>query len=121
MDEVRWDPDIAAADKFKYWVFREGIVYVPPATQPLEVRLKYVRTLTQITAGNSPIEIPNAVGFLAARTASLASAFGGSATARASNASTRAEMFLKSIIGSLTRRLQNKPVRRRGYRGHRRH
>lgn len=115
MDELHWEPDADRGTELKNWVFREWKIQLLGATTPREVRLKYLRSLSTIDSEGSPIEVPTAKGFLAARTAGLASQFGGSATVRATNANDRAEYFKRLVISSITKRLQDKPVRRRGY------
>ena len=119
MDEVEWEPSEASTEtRLKVWVFREGKIKLAGSVADTEVLLKYLRTLSQIADANSVIEVPNAKGFLAARTAGLASSFGGAATARGGEANARAGYFLRKIIQSLTKRLQDRPVRRRGYKWH---
>jgi hypothetical protein len=116
MEEVSWEPDAEPETKLKTWVFREGRIQILGATTERQVKLRYLRSLNAITAANSVIEIPNAKQFLAAETAALASNFGGSATARGNAAGGRAEYFKRLLISALTKRLQDRPVRRRGYR-----
>lgn len=116
MDELSWEPDADLTDKLRVYVFREGIIQLLGATTARQVRLRYLRSLNQIVSENSVIEVSNAKGFLAARTAGLASQFGGSATVRGENANGRAEYFKRLIISSITKRLQDRPVRRRRYR-----
>lgn len=116
MDELDWEQDAEKASELKYYVFREGKIQFLGATSIRSVRLRYLRSLSAVTSQNSVIEVPNAKQFLSARTASLASNFGGSATSRASMADGRANYFLRLVISSLTKRLQDRPVRRRGYR-----
>lgn len=116
MTEISWEPDADPEEKLKYWVFREGKIQFLGATSAREIRLKYLRSLTAIATENSVIEVPQAFGFLAARTAGLASNFGGSATSRATSANDRAGYFLRIVISTITKRLQDRPVRRRRYR-----
>lgn len=116
MEELSWEPDAEPEEKLKTWVFREGKIQMLGSSSTREVKLRYLRSLNAITAANSVIEIPNAKQFLAAETAALASSFGGSATARGTSAGMRAEYFKRLLISALTKRLQDRPVRRRGYR-----
>lgn len=115
MEEISWEPHADPKDKLKFWAFREGKIQFLGATSIRQIRLRYLRSLSAITTANSVIEVPNAKQFLSARTASLASNFGGSATQRASTADMRATYFLRLVISSLTKRLQDRPVRRRRY------
>ena len=115
MAEISWEPDADRESKLNNWVFREGKIQFLGATSTREVRLRYLRSLSSVTASNSVIEIANAKQFLAARTAALASTFGGSATARGGTAGAAAGEFLRLLISSLTKRLQDRPVRRRRY------
>lgn len=116
MDELSWEPDMDRASELKVWVYREGVIKLLGATTNRQVKLRYLRSLNQIISENTVIEVANAKGFLAARTAGLASQFGGSATVRGENANGRAEYFKRLVISSITKRLQDKPVRRRRYR-----
>ena len=115
MTEVTWEPDTPPSAELRYWSFRENIIHLLGATGNREVKLKYLRSLNAIATENSIIEIANAKGFLAARTAGLASQFGGAATARATNANDRAEYFKRLVLAAIVKRLQDRPVRRRGY------
>lgn len=116
MDELAWEPDMDRAAELKVWVYREGNIKLLGATTTRQVRLRYLRSLNQIVSENTVLEVANAKGFLAARTAGLASQFGGSATVRGENANGRAEYFKRLVISAITKRLQDKPVRRRRYR-----
>ena len=118
MEEVEWEPDEVSETKLGYWTFREGKIRLRSSASATNVRLYYLRTLSQIASVDSVIEVPNAKGFLAARTSGLASSFGGAASARGAEAHARAAYFLRKIIQSLTKRLQDRPVRRRRYAWH---
>lgn len=115
MTEVTWDPDVDRNDKLRYWNFREGVINLLGALTDREVRLRYLRSLSAVVTENSIIEVANAKGFYAARTAGLASSFGGSATQRGTLANERAEYFKRLVIAAITKRLQDRPVRRRRY------
>lgn len=115
MQEVTWEPDIPQSAELRYWSFRENIIHLLGATGNREVKIKYLRSLSAIATENSIIEIANAKGFLAARTAGLASQFGGAATARATTANERAEYFKRLVLAAIVKRLQDRPVRRRAY------
>ncbi len=115
MEELSWEPDDDQDSKLNNWVFREGKIQLLGATTTREVRLRYLRSLSSVVASNSVIEVPNAKQFLAAQTASLASTFGGMATARGTTAGDKAQYFKRLLIGALTKRLQDRPVRRRRY------
>jgi len=116
VNEVTWEPDTAPTSKLEAFSFRESKIRFIGATTPRTVRLRYLRSLNTVTNQSSIIELPNAKQFLAAQTAALASNFGGAATNRATMASNKAEYFKKLVISSLVKRLQDRPVRRRGYR-----
>ena len=115
MDERNWEPDADPDTKLNTWVFREGLIQFLGASTTRQVRLFYVRSLSAVSGENSTIEVANAKGFLAARTAGLAASFGGHATARGDAANARAEYFKNKIISSMTKRTQNRPVRRKRY------
>jgi hypothetical protein len=116
MSEVNWEPDETPGTKLEVWAFRENKIQLLGATSAREVLLRYVKSLSTISTSNSNIEIANAQGFLAARTAGLAASFSGRATERGDTANGRANVFKKEIIGALTKRMQDRPVRRRRYR-----
>jgi hypothetical protein len=113
--ELSWEPDADPTGKLEHYVFREGTIQFLGSTANREVRLRYLRSLSAIVSENSVIEVANAKGFLAARTAGLASQFGGSATTRGNSANERAEYFKRLVISTITKRLQDRPVRRRRY------
>ena len=115
MDELSWEPDADRDDKLHLWVYREGLIQLLGSSSPREVMLKYVRSLSALSSETSVIEVSNAKGFLAARTAGLAASFGGHATARGDAANGRAEYFKSKILSSLTKRTQDRPVRRRRF------
>lgn len=115
MDELSWEPDEDRTDRLRVWIFREGKVQLLGATTTREVRLRYTRSLNTISTENTTLEISNAKEFLAARTAGLAASFGGRATERGTEANLRADGFKVDIIGTLSKRMQDKPVRRRGF------
>lgn len=115
MDEINWEPDEDAQSKLYKWVFREGKIQFLGATTTRQVKIQYTRSLNTIAGENTNLEIPNAQGFLGARTAGLASSFGGRATERAAEANARAEYFKNAIINGLNKRTQDRPVRRRRY------
>lgn len=115
VDEASWEPDADIDDKLNSWTFREGLIQFLGANTVREVRLKYVRSLSTIGSEASAIEVPNAKGYLAARTAGLASTFGGHATARGGAANERANYFMERMIQGLVHREQGKPIRRRRY------
>lgn len=115
VSESFWEPDADKTDRLRWWTYREGKIQFLGAINSVEVRLQYVRSLSTIGGDTSAIEIPNAKGFLAARTAGLAAMFGGRATERADAANARANGFQTAFISTLTKRLQNKPVRRKPY------
>jgi len=115
MDEQNWDSSEPPTAQLRYWSFREGKIQFIGATSIRTIRLRYLRSLSAVTTESSVIEVANARQFYAARLAALASNFGGSATARATMADQRATYFLRLCISSLTKRLQDRPVRRRRY------
>lgn len=115
MTEMTWEPEASQQTKLNNWVFREGKIQFLGALSNRQVKIRYIRSLGTITGENTVLEIPNALGFLAARTAGLASSFGGMATERGLQANARGDAFLTAIISGLTKRLQSRPVRRRRY------
>lgn len=113
MDDRSWEPNADKDDRLNLWVYREGKIQLLGATSAVEVKLHYTRNLSAIASENSILEIGNAKGFLAARTAGLAATFGGVASARGEAANSRAEYFKSKIISTLVKR--QGPIRRRRF------
>lgn len=113
MEELEWEPDQLATTKLLYWNWREEELKFLGATTDRDVRIRYMKGLTRVTATSTPISINNAETFLSARTAELAAFHLGSNPTRAAALAPDAKEALDNLIALLTRRQQGLPVRRR--------
>jgi len=113
MDETEWEPTQQQSDILLYWNWREEEIKFLGATTDREVRIRYMKGLTRITATTTPISINNAVTFLASRTAAIAALVLGSNPSRADAINTDAGSALADLLGILVRRQQGIAIRRR--------
>lgn len=113
MTEREWEPEIEQTTYLRFWNFREEEIKFVGATTDREVRIKYMKGLTRITATSTPIPIIGATPYLAARAAALAAQFIGENPSRASDLNGDAAMQRDDLIALLVKRRQGLPVRRR--------
>ena len=65
MDEKNWPPGSVPSQFLHYWAWQDNALNFLGATQPLEVRMTYVKFLPAFDAPNTPIPIPWAVSAIA--------------------------------------------------------
>jgi hypothetical protein len=114
MEEREWDPDIDLDTAFRYWVWREEEIKVPGATSARDIRLTYMKFLTQIVDSTSTITVDGANTFLSARVASLAARYIDQNDSRADTLALDALNALEKLKIEWAHRKQSKPMRRRG-------
>lgn len=117
--ESDWDQAVSA-DSIMYWNWREDGLKINAPKIPREIRLRYRKGLTAITGANSNITILLSKGFLSAKTAANASAFGASNVERAAILNSEAGECLTMLINSEIRNQQGSKFRRRPYGANRR-
>lgn len=113
MDEMDWEPDTPATDRLLYWNWREEEIKFIGATTNREVRIRYMKGLTRITATTTPLAVNNCTTFLAARSAAIAALVLGSNPSRAEALNADAGMALTDLLGILVKRGQGLGIRRR--------
>lgn len=113
MEETTWEPNITPGVSLRFWNFREEQVKFPAALGNREVRMKYQKGLTRITATTTPIQIIGAETFLASRTAAIAAMVLGENPSRAEAINGDAAGALFDLIALLVKQNQALPIRRR--------
>lgn len=113
MDETDWEVDTPQSESLLYWNWREEEIKFLGATTNREVRIRYMKGLTRITATTTPIAVNNATTFLAARCAAIAAFVLGSNPTRADGLNGDAQSALTDLIAILVKRGQGLGIRRR--------
>lgn len=112
MEETVWERNAQQTTNLRFWNFREEEVKFLGATANREIRMKYQKGLTRITATTTPISIIGAVSFLAARAAAIAAFSIGENPSRAGELNADAGMALHDLLALLVKRRQGHPLRR---------
>lgn len=115
MTEKTWEEDWPLTDALRYWVWREGGIRFPKASTNREIQVFYARGLSVPAASGDPIEPERLKKFLEHQTASIAAATVLQDYDRAKCLASEAKEALAKFIAINVRRLQNRPVRRRGF------
>ena len=113
MDEKAWEPDVEQSEKLIYWNWREEEIKFVGATANRDVRIRYMKGLTRITADTTPLYVNNCTTYLAARAAALAAFLHGGNPQRGAALADDATNALNDLLGILVKRQQGVPVRRR--------
>lgn len=113
MSETEWEPSQQQTSYLRVWNWREEEIKFLGATTDREVKIKYMKGLTRITATTTPISINNAVTYLAARCAGIAAFVIGENPSRATELNADAGIALQELLTILVKRQQGLPVRRR--------
>lgn len=111
--ETTWEPSRARGTSLAVWAWREEEIKFVGATLDREILIRYMKGLTPLTALTSPIYILNSELFLEARTAAIAAGVLGENYTRAEALNNDAEQWYDVLVGTLTKRGQRTPVRRR--------
>jgi len=112
MFERAWEPDEKPGQSLEVWTWREEELKFIGATTDREVRIRYMKGLTRITATTSPIGIIQATTYLASRTAAIAAFSLGANPSRAQALDNDAGSALIDVIVILTKRQQGLGIRR---------
>jgi hypothetical protein len=112
--ESDWEKNLKA-DSIQYWNWREETLKINPPRLNREVRLKYRKGLVPISGENTNITILLSKGYLSAKTAANASAFGASNVERAAILNSEADSCLNMLINSEIRNQQGVSYKRRPY------
>jgi hypothetical protein len=113
MTEMAWEPSTPQDTKLIYWNWRDEEIKFLGSTVAREVRIRYMKGLTRITAVNTPVTILNSTTFLAARCAAIAALVLGSNPSRAEALQGDAGDALDDLLGVLVKRQQGIGIRRR--------
>lgn len=113
MTEQEWEPNLNPGPELLYWNWREEEIKFLPATTAREVRIRYMKGLTRITATSTVLGVNNSTTFLAARTAALAAWVIGRNQTHAATLQEDAKDALDDLIAVLAKRSQGLGIRRR--------
>lgn len=116
MDEVEWEPDAKPTDHLSVWSWREEAIWFVGATTDRQIFIRYIKSLTPLTTGNTPVLINDSTTWLAQRTAALAALLLGHNPSRAEALITdlySANGAWEDLKATKVKRLQSIPVRRR--------
>lgn len=109
-------PNDVPDTELTYWSYREGVINFIGATTTREVKLDYLRKLSDITDASSTVEPATAQAVLEAMTAEFAARIIGENPTRADSIRDNYSMpFKADFINILVKEAQNRPVRRKGY------
>jgi len=114
VSESDWEQDLKV-DSIMYWNWREDGLKINPPNINREIRLRYRKGLTPIQSENTNIPILLSKGYLSAKCAANASAFGASNIERAAILNTEAGECLTMLVNSEIRNQQGVKFRRRPY------
>lgn len=113
MGESTWEETTQVVAELQMWSWREEEIKFRGANTNRDVLIRYMKGLTEVTATTSPITILNSELFLESRTASIAAAVLGENYTRAQSLNQDAEQWYDVLIGTLVKRGQRIPTRRR--------
>ena len=112
--ESDWEQDLSV-DSIMYWNWREEGLKINPPKIDREIRLRYRKGLTPILGENTNISILLSKGYLSAKCAANASAFGAANFERAAILNSEAAECLTMLVNSEIRNQQGVRFRRRPY------
>lgn len=113
MDERSWEPDEVPTTRLRIWTWREESIWFLGATADRELRIRYVKSLGELTGVGSFVGIVNSKSALAARTAALGARYIGENPTRAEELDTETGRALDRLIVTAIRQSQGLPARRR--------
>lgn len=113
MGEATWEPTFEQTGELKVWAWREEEIKFTGATTNRDVSIRFMKGLTEISSGSTPVTIINSELFLESRTASIAAAVLGENYTRAQALDADAEKWYDVLVGTLVKRGQRIPTRRR--------
>lgn len=117
MEETEWPLlNYTPAAQFTYYCVAGETLQFPAATTNREVRLRYVKSLSNITSDASLVNLINSKPYLALKTAAIAADLSGRAPEVAKSLEARAAIALHELIAVKVGGLQSIPVRRPGWR-----
>lgn len=116
MTKLDWEPNTERTDTLRYWNWRENQIKFIGSTSAREVKVRYIKGLPALIGESTPLAILNAVEFLAARSAGLASRFIGGNFTRADACDTDAGRLLPRLVAIEVKSNQTIAYRRRPFR-----
>lgn len=113
MTESSWEETTEMVAELQTWSWREEEIKFKGAMTNRDILIRFMKGLTEVTATTTPIVILNSELFLEARTASIAAAVLGENYTRAQVLNADAEQWYDVLVGTLVKRGQRIPTRRR--------
>lgn len=110
-----WEPNVAQSQYLVYWVWRESTIHLLGATADREVRIHFLKSLSDINDQNSDIAVTNANSFLAAKAASLIARIIKRDRQLAEDLNLEAGAAINRLIALATKGAQLLPVRRMSF------
>lgn len=116
LEEKRWAPDATVNSVLTMWEWREDKIKLLASSVAREIKVAYKRSLSSIVDINSDIPILLAKTYLAAKTAELATRYGGNNPTRADKLlEDEVKPQLNKFIGIIIRRQQFQGVQRQRF------
>ena len=112
MDERSWEPDQVKTNHLLVWVWREEVINFLGATADREIRIRYVKSLADMSGAGSFVGIQNSKLVLASRTAALGARYIGENPTRADQLDQETGLALDRLIVTAIRQNQGLPARR---------
>jgi hypothetical protein len=116
MQETEWEIEVPPGTTLGVWTWREEALWFTGASTDRQILIRYVKSLSPITDGTSPILINDSQTWLSQRTAALAALLLGHNPSRAEALNIdlySANGAWEDLKATKVKRLQNTPVRRR--------
>jgi hypothetical protein len=115
MERLEWDDLREFGSELGSWTWREGIMYVTPATVDREVKVLFRRTFREIVNEATQIEHPNFAAYLRHAVAGYIAAFVMKDMTRAAALDRLAEKSMEVAKSTAVKDMQFLPKRRRRY------
>jgi hypothetical protein len=116
MVERAWEPMEQMQTTLDVWAWREQAIKFRGATTIREIKVRYKKALTKLTAAANTIAIEGAQEFLSARSAAIAAAVIGENMSRAEVLQEDANAAKETLLSIHAKKRQNIPIRRKRYR-----
>lgn len=119
MEEVGWDPNELQSSTLRKWVWREEAIRFLGATVVREVRVDYIKSLTDLVDQDSTLGFLHADAFMSPWIAAYVAQFMMNNPSRAEELRKIAYMGLETMLTLLVQEQQGVPIRRKGFRSRR--
>lgn len=115
MTQKEWTDDYVPSESLRYWSLRNNIINFPGATTDRDVKLYYDTDLDAALNAASVIPLERAEQYLSHRSGELAAKYVLQDEIRAGFLSDDAKEALSKLMGTLVRRRQSLPARRKPF------